>query len=176
MWSPKILSKRALWREGELRCMEFLKLPINRFLSFWCFHSSLTVPPSDGEGSGNPSFSDQLEALIHLTTANCHRLDTISNHLTVQSTNLTKQTETLSNLVHFLTIHPAQQPPHGRNQPPPPPPPANQQPRPPKINLPTFDGSNPFDWMFQAENYFSYYAIPPQQRLALAVFYSLAKH
>nr|GEZ38524.1 hypothetical protein [Tanacetum cinerariifolium] len=55
--------------------------------------------------------------------------------------------------------------------PPPPLPPTHQQPRPPKIFLPTFDGSNPLDWIFQADNYFTYYAIPPDQRLSLSVFY-----
>ncbi|KAL4580818.1 hypothetical protein LXL04_017022 [Taraxacum kok-saghyz] len=60
------------------------------------------------------------------------------------------------------------------NPPPPPPPPPRQNSqniRPPKIFLPTFDGSNPLDWIFQAENYFTYYAIAPPQRLSLVVFY-----
>ncbi|KAL4581954.1 hypothetical protein LXL04_006488 [Taraxacum kok-saghyz] len=62
------------------------------------------------------------------------------------------------------------------NQPPPPPPPPPRQPpnqniRPPKILLPTFNGSNPLDWLFQATNYFEYYRIPPAQRLSLSVFY-----
>ncbi|KAJ0624010.1 putative retrotransposon gag domain-containing protein [Helianthus annuus] len=63
-------------------------------------------------------------------------------------------------------------PPTGRQPPPPPPPPpGHNQPRPPKILLPTFDGSNPLDWIFQANNYFHYYSIPHDQRLSLAVFY-----
>ncbi|KAL4584148.1 hypothetical protein LXL04_008739 [Taraxacum kok-saghyz] len=59
-----------------------------------------------------------------------------------------------------------------RVNPPPPPPPRqhNQNIRPPKILLPTFDGSNPLNWIFQAENYFMYYAIAPPQRLSLAEF------
>ncbi|CAH1432811.1 unnamed protein product [Lactuca virosa] len=62
----------------------------------------------------------------------------------------------LDKLIQILTDqHVNQQPP------PPPPPPPNQTLRPPKILLPTFDGSNPLDWIFQAENYFTYYTIPP---------------
>lgn len=57
------------------------------------------------------------------------------------------------------------------NPPPPPPPPPTNNLRPPKIQLPTFDGFNPLDWMFQADNYFTYYNIPDAQRLALSVFY-----
>ncbi|KAK9053619.1 hypothetical protein SSX86_024693 [Deinandra increscens subsp. villosa] len=70
-------------------------------------------------------------------------------------------------------------PPATSNPPPPPtttttttpPPPAHNSPKPPKITLPLFDGSNPLDWIFQAENYFTYYQIPVAQRLSLAVFY-----
>ncbi|GKB30446.1 ty3-gypsy retrotransposon protein [Tanacetum coccineum] len=58
-----------------------------------------------------------------------------------------------------------------RPPPPPPPPPPHNQPRPPKILLPNFDGSNPLDWIFQANNYFEYYSIPADQRVTLAVFY-----
>nr|GEZ62120.1 hypothetical protein [Tanacetum cinerariifolium] len=55
--------------------------------------------------------------------------------------------------------------------PPPSLPPTHQQPRPPNIFLPTFDVLNSLDWIFQAGNYFTYYAIPPDQRLSLSVFY-----
>ncbi|KAL4582831.1 hypothetical protein LXL04_007392 [Taraxacum kok-saghyz] len=70
----------------------------------------------------------------------------------------------LDRLIELLTLR--EQPP-----PPPPPPPGNNQPRPPKILLPNFDGSNPLDWLFQANNYFEYYNIPNDQRVALSVFY-----
>lgn len=30
-----------------------------------------------------------------------------------------------------------------------------------KISLPPFDGSNPLDWLFQADQYFTYYNISP---------------
>ncbi|OMO79377.1 reverse transcriptase [Corchorus capsularis] len=41
----------------------------------------------------------------------------------------------------------------------------------PKIHLSTFDGTNPLDWLFQAEQYFSFHAIAPEQRLPLVAFY-----
>jgi len=41
----------------------------------------------------------------------------------------------------------------------------------PKIELNTFDGTNPLEWVFQAEQFFSFYSIPHENRLALASFY-----
>nr|GEZ11773.1 hypothetical protein [Tanacetum cinerariifolium] len=43
--------------------------------------------------------------------------------------------------------------------------------RPPKITLPTFDGSNPLYWLFQAEQYFLFYNIAPHQRLPIVAFH-----
>ncbi|KAL0367203.1 UNVERIFIED_CONTAM: hypothetical protein Sradi_3610400 [Sesamum radiatum] len=43
--------------------------------------------------------------------------------------------------------------------------------KPPKISLPFFDGSNPLDWLFQANQYFTYYQTPPPDRLPLISFY-----
>lgn len=44
-------------------------------------------------------------------------------------------------------------------------------PKPPKINLPLFDGTNPLGWLFQAENFFNYYRIPHEERVELTVFH-----
>nr|GEX27014.1 retrotransposon Gag protein [Tanacetum cinerariifolium] len=52
-----------------------------------------------------------------------------------------------------------------------PPPNRDLQIRPPKLNLPAFDGTNPLDWLFQADQYFSFYNITPPQRLAMVAFY-----
>ncbi|KAL4555814.1 hypothetical protein LXL04_038442 [Taraxacum kok-saghyz] len=93
---------------------------------------------------------DHLQAMLHLQTAANDRLDTL--------------THTLNTLVTFLTTQNHHDPP----QPPPPPPP---QLRPPKIQLPNFSGTNPLEWIFQAENYFTYYNVPQNQRITLAVFY-----
>ncbi|GJV48394.1 hypothetical protein Tco_1438606, partial [Tanacetum coccineum] len=41
----------------------------------------------------------------------------------------------------------------------------------PKIMLPTFDGTCPLDWLFQADQYFTFYNIPVDQRVALASFH-----
>lgn len=48
----------------------------------------------------------------------------------------------------------------------------NQQPfRTPKIELPLFDGTAPLEWVFQAEQFFSFYNISHENRLSLASFY-----
>lgn len=47
-----------------------------------------------------------------------------------------------------------------------PPPFSDHQPKPPKLHLQPFDGSNPLEWIFQADQFFTYYSIPPHQRLA----------
>lgn len=41
----------------------------------------------------------------------------------------------------------------------------------PKVKLNSFDGSNPLDWISQAEHYFKLYQIPPDQRISLVLFY-----
>ena len=43
--------------------------------------------------------------------------------------------------------------------------------RPPTLNLPFFDGTHPLDWLFQADQYFSFYQIPPDQRLPMVGFH-----
>ncbi|XP_058746621.1 uncharacterized protein LOC131619549 [Vicia villosa] len=43
--------------------------------------------------------------------------------------------------------------------------------RTPKLELPMFDGSEPLDWMFQAEQFFNFYNMPPENRLSLISFY-----
>ncbi|GJW15095.1 retrotransposon gag protein [Tanacetum coccineum] len=43
--------------------------------------------------------------------------------------------------------------------------------RPPKITLPTFNGSNPLDWLFQADQYFAFYTIAPHQRIPIVAFH-----
>jgi len=48
----------------------------------------------------------------------------------------------------------------------------SQQPfRTPKIELPPFDGTAPLEWVFQAEQFFSFYNIPNENRISLASFY-----
>ncbi|XP_058751143.1 uncharacterized protein LOC131624200 [Vicia villosa] len=43
--------------------------------------------------------------------------------------------------------------------------------RSPKLELPLFDGYSPLEWLFQAEQYFSFYNLPPENRLSLVSFY-----
>nr|KYP60274.1 hypothetical protein KK1_015727 [Cajanus cajan] len=43
--------------------------------------------------------------------------------------------------------------------------------RPPKLNLLPFDGSDPLDWLFQADQYFMFYQVPWDQRVPIVAFY-----
>ena len=43
--------------------------------------------------------------------------------------------------------------------------------RPPKLQLAFFEGPDPLDWLFQAEQYFIFYQIPPDQRLSMVTFH-----
>jgi len=43
--------------------------------------------------------------------------------------------------------------------------------RPPKLQLPPFEGQDALDWIFQANKFFSYYQIPPHQHLSMIAFY-----
>lgn len=46
-------------------------------------------------------------------------------------------------------------------------PPTNIEPiKPPKLTLPQFDGTNPLEWVFQAEQFFTHYSIAPPNRLS----------
>jgi len=44
-------------------------------------------------------------------------------------------------------------------------------PKTPKPHLSQFDGSNPLDWLFQAEQFFELTQTPPHQRLTYVPFY-----
>ena len=44
--------------------------------------------------------------------------------------------------------------------------PTDQTIKPPKLILQPFDGSNPIEWLFQAEQFFNHYSITPTQRLS----------
>nr|GFB23968.1 hypothetical protein [Tanacetum cinerariifolium] len=123
----------------------------------------VTMPLKKDSTFKDTAIPSDIQTLIQLTTS-------LLTHITAQSTAMAHQTDAINNLTTMLANPEQQQLPP---LPPPPPPisPQQNQPRPPKILLPTFDGSNPLDWVFQAENYFTYYAIPPNQRIPLFVFY-----
>jgi hypothetical protein len=54
----------------------------------------------------------------------------------------------------------------------PPPPSYNHPPfRNPKIEMGTFDGTDALDWLFQAEQFFLFYNIAPENRLPMVAFY-----
>nr|KYP37416.1 Retrotransposable element Tf2 [Cajanus cajan] len=43
--------------------------------------------------------------------------------------------------------------------------------RPPKLQLSLFDGFEPLDWIFQAEQFFFFYQVPWEQRVPMVAFY-----
>ncbi|XP_058783052.1 uncharacterized protein LOC131657702 [Vicia villosa] len=43
--------------------------------------------------------------------------------------------------------------------------------RTPKLELPMFDGAEPLDWLFQADQFFNFYNMPPENRMSLISFY-----
>lgn len=41
----------------------------------------------------------------------------------------------------------------------------------PKLELTVFDGTNLLEWLFQPDQYFSFYNLPPENRLSMMSFY-----
>ncbi|KAJ9564494.1 hypothetical protein OSB04_000460 [Centaurea solstitialis] len=126
------------------------------------------------------NLADSLQQLLTATNTSANRLDTLTHAISKQSDTLAsqiaKQTETTSNLVNTLVkpdLDAASSSATPTRPPPLQPPPNNtsQTIKPPKIHLPTFDGTDPLDWLFQADKYFSFYTIPDNEKVALAVFY-----
>ncbi|XP_076922178.1 uncharacterized protein LOC143583878 [Bidens hawaiensis] len=123
-----------------------------------------------------PSVTDQLAQLIAISTVASSSQTEIKTQLAalVQATgnlttNLVNQMSDLSNSIND-NLHPDPNRPNLERQQPP----AHQNHRPPhhpKINLPMFDGTNPLGWIFQADNYFTYFAIPPADRVQLSAFH-----
>ncbi|XP_022023391.1 uncharacterized protein LOC110923629 [Helianthus annuus] len=148
-------------------------------------------PRRDPTGSDEfpPNITDQLTQLIQVTTtaantqsdiktqiaALVQATSNLNSKLDAQNSKLDTQTETTARLVNHvtqLTDKITNEPENSG------PKPAQKQttpnnPRPPKISLPLFDGSNPLAWIFQADNYFNYYQIPPAERITLTAFHCI---
>nr|GEW64119.1 retrotransposon Gag protein [Tanacetum cinerariifolium] len=135
-------------------------------------------PPSTEESIA--AMSDNISKLTASTNLNNDKILANQAASSLQLENLEKQLENLgkqlatqheqnANLIATLTQTLQQT----TQMPPPiaPPPNRDLQIRPPKLNLPSFDGTNPLDWLFQADQYFSFYNITPLQRLAMVAFY-----
>ncbi|CAI9294236.1 unnamed protein product [Lactuca saligna] len=135
-----------------------------------------------------PTIADQLTQLIAATNAAAlqhnNHLSTLIKATETLTAKFESQSQTTANLVNHITtlsdqltiddsIEHNRQPRHTPNQPPNNPPIVhpNNTIRPPKITLPLFDGSNPLDWIFQADNYFTFYQVPPTQRVTVTTFY-----
>jgi len=43
--------------------------------------------------------------------------------------------------------------------------------RPPNLQLDFFEGREPLDWLFQADQYFAFYQIPPEHCLSMVAFH-----
>nr|GEU78210.1 hypothetical protein [Tanacetum cinerariifolium] len=135
-------------------------------------------PPSTEESIA--AMSENNSKLTASTNLNNDKILTNQAASSLQLENLEKQLENLgkklatqneqnTNLIATLT----QTLQRTTKMPPPTASPPNRdlQIRPPKLNLPAFDGINPLDWLFQADQYFSFYNITPPQRLAMVAFY-----
>nr|XP_043614527.1 uncharacterized protein LOC122586615 [Erigeron canadensis] len=142
------------------------------------------MPPRKDASSSDEMSStsnDQLNQLITITTNSANNQANLNTQIAalVQATTnlnakLDAQTENTARLINQVTRltdrstseSDEEEPTRhhvNRDQP--------RNPRPPKIQLPNFDGSHPLGWIFQAENYFTYYQIPPQERVTLTAFH-----
>nr|GEW15858.1 Ty3/gypsy retrotransposon protein [Tanacetum cinerariifolium] len=113
-------------------------------------------PPSLEESMA--SLADSMAKLLVASSSSATQLETINSQLVTQST-------TTANLLTAITkLTPDEHHPLT-------PPPVNPNHKSPKIQLPTFDGTFPLDWLFQADQYFAYYSIPAEQRVSLVSFH-----
>nr|GEV01627.1 hypothetical protein [Tanacetum cinerariifolium] len=140
------------------------------------------MPPKRNPPSIEESIAVMSENISKLTASTNRNNDKILANQAASSLQLENLEKQLENLVKQLATQNEQtanliatltQPLQRTTQMPPPtapPPNRDLQIRPPKLNLPAFDGTNPLDWLFQADQYFSFYNITPPQRLALEAF------
>ena len=113
------------------------------------------MPPKKDPPSVEESLAGLADGLAKLLASN----ESITRQIATQIKTTTNLVTTLAKAKSEI---PLSEPPE--NDPPPPY-------KSPRIQLPFFDGSNPLDWLFQADQYFTFYAIPTNQRLALVAFY-----
>ncbi|KAJ9553062.1 hypothetical protein OSB04_017107 [Centaurea solstitialis] len=130
----------------------------------WCFHCLVTMPPKGDPPSLEDSIAamvDNLSKLISSSSANTDKIlaTQAASHsqLDIIVKQLATQYEQTSTLISTIATSDLTKP----TEPPTPPPHQPPPPKSPKIQLPLFDGSNPLDWLFQADQYFTFYSIPP---------------
>ncbi|XP_058766610.1 uncharacterized protein LOC131640216 [Vicia villosa] len=128
---------------------------------------SIPPPPRNTTISNLPPFtslsSSYIPAYLHSTIPTLH--STIPT-----STPIPYSIPPASSYTATLTPHSAplfSQMPFTSNSNIPPLPPF----RTPKLELAAFDGSNPLEWLFQADQFFGFYNFPPENRLSLISFY-----
>jgi len=106
--------------------------------------SSLTMPPKTEKLLSEEQMQQLREMMESLVTT---RLDSFRDQITLANSAASKPTS---------SVHPSYQP---------------LQPKPPKITLRPFDGYEPLDWIFQAEQYFNLSQTPHHQRLTYIPFF-----
>ncbi|XP_022024212.1 uncharacterized protein LOC110924519 [Helianthus annuus] len=116
-----------------------------------------------------PTVSEQLSQLITTTNSASTHTNSQPAALIETTANLVTTIAKLSDNLSSDTIHTTSPKPNDdaspsfNNR--------HSNPKPLKINFTLFDGTNPLGWIFQAENYFTYYRIPPEERVELSVFH-----
>ncbi|XP_076944632.1 uncharacterized protein LOC143615379 [Bidens hawaiensis] len=143
-------------------------------------------PRKDPSGSDDlpPTVTDQLSQLIALssdasksqqqTNTQIAALITATKNLNIKLDSHTVHLTGISDSLHTdanFVDRPRERPVHDhfhadRHE-------HNRQPRHPKISVPLFDGSNPLGWIFQADNYFAYFNVPPAERVSLTAFHCI---
>ncbi|OMO55704.1 reverse transcriptase [Corchorus capsularis] len=119
------------------------------------------------------SFNAQLQELrssqLELKTALENKLDsTLTDiHHQISQLNIANSQKSPSTIDTYKGVLSAKPTPSSF----PPPSTSVFQPKTPKYFLTHFDGSNVHAWIFQAEQYFSYYSIAPDQRIPIAGFF-----
>ncbi|GKA79121.1 hypothetical protein Tco_0785717, partial [Tanacetum coccineum] len=108
------------------------------------------------------SLADNMAKLLATSASSTTQLETLSTHLATQNTTTANLVTALARLESEITNPQRQTTTHSSF----PPPPNNPLHKSPKILLSTFDGTSPLDWIFQADQYFTFYNIPLEQRVA----------
>ncbi|KAJ0857239.1 putative nucleotidyltransferase, Ribonuclease H [Helianthus annuus] len=116
------------------------------------------MPPRRENPTMEESIAALAEALSSSSKENSLKIDALTTQIAAQA----EQTTLLIAALTKTDSKPSSsKPPLPEN---------NLEIRPPKLILSTFDGTNPLDWLFQAEQYFAFYKTDPSQRLTIASF------
>lgn len=139
------------------------------------------MPPKPESSSFPPSIEASMVAMVdkrsHLVTSTNTNQATTQSHLDIIMKQLTTQYDQTNVLLATLIKQDEKSKPSNsvletefkQSS-------ADNQPRHPKNTLPPFNGTNPHDWLFQGDQYFSFYCIQPPVRLNMAPSSSPGTH